>query len=93
MVDPSVHCVPHRVVLWIRSDNLWDERQIIQDYFKQHDIAPHEDYFSHVKPSNSSSKRAYIVLDVHCKAVPDVDVYKVEHKVYRVRKAADSGYL
>lgn len=63
-----------------------EERAIIDTFFTSHGPDPIENYYSHLCAPNESSMM-HIVLDLHCKAVPIVDLHAVEHRVFKVRKS------
>ena len=63
-----------------------EERAIIDTFFASQGLDPIEDYYSHLCAPNESSMM-HIVLDLHCKTVPTVDLRAVEHKVFKVRKS------
>ena len=80
--------VPKRVVLSFLVEYELEEWAILQAYFATFGPKPvddFDDFFSHLVPANESSKM-HIVLDLHCKSVPIVDLQAIEYQVFKVKK-------
>lgn len=76
---------PKRIVLRFNVKYELEETAIVETFFASHGPKPAEDYYSHLCAPNQSSKM-HIVLDLHCKTVPTVDLHSIEHKVFKVHK-------
>jgi hypothetical protein len=81
----STTSVPKRVVLRFLEEYELEEWDILQAYFALFGPEPVDDFFSHLIPANESSKM-HIVLDLHCKSVPIVDLQAIEYQVFKVKK-------
>ncbi|KAL9127664.1 MAG: hypothetical protein Q9217_003511, partial [Psora testacea] len=82
---PEAFDGPQRIVLRFNVKFEREERAIIDTFFASYGLDPIEDYYSHLCAPNESSMM-HIVLDLHCKTVPTVDLRAVKHKVFKVRK-------
>lgn len=76
---------PQRIVLRFPVIFEREERAIIESFFASYGLDPIQDYYSHLCAPNESSMM-HIVLDLHCKKVPIIDLPTVGHTVFRVRK-------
>lgn len=72
-----------RIVLQYREQPFQSLWAIINTFFEWWDIQPLEDYRIHICSYPPSSK-LYIVLDVHCKTCPDVELSKLKLKIFKV---------
>ncbi|KAL9126351.1 MAG: hypothetical protein Q9217_004581 [Psora testacea] len=83
---PEAFNFPQRIVLRFHVKFEREEKAIIDIFFASYGLDPIQDYYSHLCAPNESSIM-HIVLDLHCKRVPTVDLRAVEHKVFKVRKS------
>lgn len=44
------------------------------------------DYFSHSIAPNENSSKMHIVLDIYCKAQPDIDIRNIAYTVFKVKR-------
>ena len=58
---------------------------IIEAFFASVGARPDDDYFSHLCAPDESLKM-HIVLDVHAKTIPTVDLCTIAYKVFKVKK-------
>ncbi|KAL9629595.1 MAG: hypothetical protein Q9164_006814 [Protoblastenia rupestris] len=82
---PEAFDVPQRIVLRFHVKFEREERAIIDTFFASYSLDHIENYYSHLCAPNDSSMM-HIVLDLHCKTTPTVDLRAIEHKVFKVRK-------
>jgi hypothetical protein len=78
---------PKRVVLRFSVQYEFEDRVMIDTFFTSHEhvVGISDDYFWRVCCSDDPSK-LLIIIDLHSKTIPDVDVQNIEHLVYKVRK-------
>jgi hypothetical protein len=76
---------PVRMVLRYREQPFQDLGAMIKAFFDWRDLQPLEDYCTHICSDPPSSK-LYLVLDLHCKTCPDVDLSKLELQVFKVSR-------
>lgn len=79
------HTIPRRIVLRFNVDYELEEAAIIERFFALFGPKPADDFYSHLIAPNESSKM-HIVLDVHCKTIPTVDLSALEYEVFKVKK-------
>lgn len=77
--------IPKRIVLRFDVNYELEEAAMIETFFALFGPKPADDFYSHLCPPNVSSKM-HIVLDLHCKTVPIVDLHAIEHAVFKVKK-------
>ena len=68
-----------------------EEKAIIDMFFASHGLDTIQDYYSHLCPPNESFMM-HIVLDLHCKREPAVNLRILKHRVFKVRKS-DTLYV
>ncbi|KAI1916404.1 hypothetical protein LOZ53_003486 [Ophidiomyces ophidiicola] len=74
---------PVRIILGYREQPFQKPTAIINAFFTWQGIQPLEDYYTHICCDPRSS-RLYLVLDIHCKTHPNVDLNKLNLKVFKV---------
>lgn len=74
---------PVRIILPYREQPFQKPTAIINAFFTWRGIQPLEDYYTHIC-SDPRSSRLYLVLDLHCKTHPNVDLNKVDLEVFKV---------
>ncbi|TVY36797.1 hypothetical protein LCER1_G009345 [Lachnellula cervina] len=74
---------PVRIILQYRDQPFQNLEAIINAFFKWRDTQPPEDYCTHIC-SNPPSSRLYLVLDLHCKTYPNIDLNKLNLEVFKV---------
>jgi hypothetical protein len=80
------HTDPKRVVLRFSVDYELQGEDIIEQFFALSGPQPAtKDFYSHLMAPNESSSM-HIVLDLHCKAVPTVDLSMIPYEVFKVTK-------
>lgn len=77
---------PGRIVFRFPVTYELEEAEILSRFFTLFDRDPQDDYFSHLMAPQISSTKMHIILDIHCKTVPKVDLNTIEYEVFRVRK-------
>lgn len=82
---------PVWIILRYREQPFQNLNTIIIAFFKWRDILPLEDYCTHIC-SNFHSSLLYLVLDLHCKTFPNVNLTKLDLEVYKVT-GIDSLYV
>lgn len=78
---------PKRVVLRFDEKYEFEEAAILEAYFASYGPQPDEDFFSHLCPPNPI--KMHIVIDIHSRTVPDVDLHRIPYEVFKVKKAGD----
>lgn len=79
--------VPRRIVLDAPERHFAVEYDMITAFFDSQNLKRSEvDFYTHVLFEPTRPSRLFFVLDLHCKAVPDVDLHKLQLQVYRVSK-------
>jgi hypothetical protein len=58
---------------------------MVTAFFDSQDLKTLEDYYIHIY-SEPCSLSLYIVLDLHCKETPSVDLSELELQVYKVSR-------
>jgi hypothetical protein len=86
------HNEPRRIVLRFHVDYELEEAAIIEDFFSMHNLELEEDYFSHLMAPNQSSMM-HIVLDLHCKTFPKVQLDTIGYEVFKTKKAGEKDML
>ncbi|PYI26048.1 hypothetical protein BP00DRAFT_408133 [Aspergillus indologenus CBS 114.80] len=74
---------PVRIVLPYREQPFQKPTAIINAFFAWRGIQPREDYCTHIH-SDPRSSRLYLVLDLHCKTHPNVDLKKLDLEIFKV---------
>ncbi|KAI0803590.1 hypothetical protein GGR55DRAFT_662254 [Xylaria sp. FL0064] len=74
---------PVRIILRYRERPFQNLEAIIIAFFKWQDILPTEDYYTHIC-CNPPSSQLYLVLDLYCKTYPNVDLNKIDLKIFKV---------
>lgn len=77
---------PRRIVFRFPVTYELEEAEILTRFFTLFDRDPQDDYFSHLMAPGISSTKMHIILDIHCKTIPKVDLKTIEYEVFRVRK-------
>ena|ERR1700761_7766409 len=85
------HTIPKRIVLRFKVYYELEEAAIIERFFAKFGPEPVDDYYSHLMAPNESSMM-HIILDMHCKTVPTVDLGAVEYEVFKVRRKNEDLY-
>ncbi|KIW99649.1 uncharacterized protein Z518_11062 [Rhinocladiella mackenziei CBS 650.93] len=76
---------PRRIVLRFHVNYELEEAAIIERFFAISGLNPADDFYSHLMAPNESPMM-HIVLDMHCKTVPSVELDKMEYEVFKVKK-------
>jgi hypothetical protein len=79
------HVIPRRIVLRFSVAYELEEAAIIERFFTEFGPKPADDFYSHLMAPNESSKM-HIILDMHCKTVPTVELDKIVYEVFKVRR-------
>jgi hypothetical protein len=83
---------PKRVVLRCPERYFRNQAAMVIDFFKWQDLQNEEDYFTHICYEPSSPSKLFLVLDLHCNRVPNVDLSSLEHQIFQVSKT-DTLYV
>ncbi|KAF2804379.1 uncharacterized protein BDZ99DRAFT_467436 [Mytilinidion resinicola] len=83
---PKSHCAPKRVVLRCREQYFQDQGAMVTAFFDSQNLKPPEDYYTHICFEPSSPSNLYLVLDLHCKETPGVDLSELELQVFKVSR-------
>jgi hypothetical protein len=82
--DEMSQATPVRIVLPYREQPFQKPTAIINAFFTWRGIQPlREDYYTHIC-SDPRSSRLYLVLDLHCKTHPNVDLSNLDLEVFKV---------
>ena len=77
--------IPRRIVLRFSVQYELEEAAIIEKFFAEFGLNPNNDFYSHLMAPNESS-RMHIILDMHCKTVPIVELDEIVHEVFKVKR-------
>lgn len=77
-----------RIVLRFEEKYELEWATIIEQYFASFGPDPGGDYYPHLCAPNMSTKM-HIVLDLHAKTVPTVDLSAIAYEVFKVKKAGE----
>jgi hypothetical protein len=80
---------PKRVVLKCRDEYLQNPGAVIAvvaAFFDSQDLQTPEDHYTHICRELSSPSSLYVVLDLHCKEIPNVDLSELELQVFKIYK-------
>ncbi|OCT48530.1 hypothetical protein CLCR_04459 [Cladophialophora carrionii] len=77
---------PKRIVLRFHEKHQFDEAAINQAFFASLDLRLADDYYSHLCPPDEDSAKMHIVLDIHAKSVPVVNLHTLPYRVFKVKK-------
>jgi hypothetical protein len=77
---------PKRIVLRCREQYFQDQRAMVEAFFKSQNLSNLEDYGIHICGEPSSPTILYLVLDLHCKEIPNVNLSKLELQVFKVSR-------
>ncbi|KAK5246699.1 hypothetical protein LTS13_008095 [Exophiala xenobiotica] len=77
---------PRRIVFRFPVTYELEEAAIVMGFFGMFGRDPQDDYFSHLMAPNESSTKMHIILDMHCKTVPEVNLDDIEYEVFKVKK-------
>lgn len=84
------HPDARRIVFRFPATYEVEEGAIIARFFTLVGLDPQDDYVSHlVAPLNETPTKMHIILDMHCKTNPKVDLKTIKYEVYRVKKNQD----
>jgi hypothetical protein len=78
--------IPVRMVLRYREQPFQDLGAMIKAFFDWQNIEPLDDYCSHIC-FDPRSPKLYLVLDIHCKTCPDVDLNMLDLRVFKVSQS------
>ena len=65
---------------------------VIQVFFNTSGRDPADDFYVHLCPANES-QWMHIVLDLECRATPNVDLPSIEYDVFKARKKDDELFV
>ena len=71
------------MVLQCHEQYFQDQGAMITAFFKSQGLQNLEDYSTHIC---SESSKLYLVLDLHCKEIPDVDLSELELQIFKVSR-------
>ena len=74
------------MVLKCREQYFQDQREMVTAFFDSQGLKTLEDYYIHICSEPSSPSSLFLVLDLHCKEVPDVEVSKLELRMFKVSR-------
>jgi hypothetical protein len=77
--------IPKRIVLRFHEKYQFEEAAINETFFALFGPKPANDYYSHLCAAGESSKMQ-IVLDLHAKTNPVVDLDAIAYEVFKVKK-------
>lgn len=66
---------------------------MVTAFLDSQDLKTVEDYYMHVIFDPSSPSNLYLVLDLHYKEVPVVDLNELELQVFKVSRRRDALYV
>lgn len=90
IMDKQSSSEPMQIMLRTREQYEQQGIEIIEKFFDYCGMKIGQDYFWHLVPAESwDSATLYIVLDVHSKTVPSVQLDQVAHALYKVHKPTD----
>lgn len=79
---------PKRIVLRFNVRHELEEAAINERFFAWFGPEPGDDFYSHLIAPNYSNKM-HIVLDLHCKTSPVVDIHAIAYEVFMVTKKGE----
>ncbi|KAF2180751.1 hypothetical protein K469DRAFT_672170 [Zopfia rhizophila CBS 207.26] len=82
---------PKRIVLRFDVEYELEEAAINERFFALFSPKPVHDFYSHLIPPNESSKM-HIVLDLHCKINPVVNIHAIAYEVFKVEKSDEFDF-
>lgn len=59
---------------------------MVEAFFESQNLPNLEDYGIHICADPSSLTHLYLVLDLYCKEIPNVDLSKLEPQVFKVSR-------
>ncbi|KAH8811717.1 hypothetical protein F5884DRAFT_855055 [Xylogone sp. PMI_703] len=77
---------PKRIILKCREQYLQDQSEMVTAFFCSLSLETPTDYYLHICYDLSSPSSLFLVFDLFCKQVPDVDVGKLEPRVFKVKR-------
>lgn len=77
---------PKRVVLKCREQYFQEQKAMVTAFLNSQDLQTVEDYYTHIIFEPSSPSNLYLVLDLHCKEIPGVDLNELELQVFKVSR-------
>lgn len=80
-----ISIIARRVVLRFNERYELQEGAIIEKFSALYGRISGDDFYSHSCPANISSN-VYVVLDIHCKTVPNIYLQMIPYQVFKVRK-------
>lgn len=93
MTDSLFDSVPKRIALRLHEKYERETNEVTAQFLEEnHQCTQQLDYFEHLIAPQEWSKRMYIVLDLYCKANPEVTLKTIDHPVFAVTKS-DSLYV
>ena len=78
--------VPRRFVLKCREQYFQNQQEMVTAFFDTQGLKALEDYQIHICSDPSSQSSLFLVLDLHCKEIPDADLSKVELRLFKVSR-------
>ena len=75
-----------RIVLRLHERYSREKNSIETAFFESQGLDPMEDYFTHICADYYSPSKLYFVLDLNCKAIPNVDPSEISLQVFKVSK-------
>lgn len=91
MFDSLFVSVPKRIILRLHEQYEQQTNEVTEQFLNEHHQSRHLDHFEHLIAPQEWSRRMYIVLDLYCKANPEVKLQTLDHPVLAVSKP-DSLY-
>jgi hypothetical protein len=82
---PISQPTPMRIALRYHEQYFHDLNAMIKAFFEWRDLQPLEDYHAHICGDPYSSSKLFLVLDIHCKTCPDVDLSKLKLEIIKVK--------
>lgn len=77
---------PKRVILRCPGQYFCEQEAMIMAFFNSQDLQTSINYFPHIVNDPSSHSKLYLVLDLHHKETPSVDLNDLELQVFKVSK-------
>jgi hypothetical protein len=85
---------PIRIVLAYRERPFQDQKMMTKAFYDWKNIQPLDDYCMHICfDPNPHTSKMYLVLDIHCKTYPDVDLAKLDVQVFKVSQNPPALYV
>jgi hypothetical protein len=78
-----------RMILKCPQQYFQQQEAMVTAFFHSQGLKDPVDYFSHILYDSSTPSKLYLVLDLHYKEIPNVDLNELELRVFKVlrRKA------